>query len=181
MDLSQIAGKAKFTVTQSGATVEDVWKVLTAPFDEKFRSWHPSYGHFEPVRSGADGRPYEFEVCGMAGGRYPVKVEIRDDTRKVLRVWKGPSLNPPKGTLWHLLYRLTSPGIPLGQIYHFTVGLQDPLPVIDIRYREDWQRQFLSRPTSFVNGPKREIEWIFGKFALSGRLSKVEQVDAATV
>lgn len=151
MRVSRIAGRARFTVSQKGATVDDVWSTFTAPFDSKTSFWHPSYGMYDVVRNGADGRSVELELYGSAGGRYPMKVEVRDDTQKILRLWKGPSLNPPTGALFNLFYRLSAPGVFLGLIYDFRVGIESSSPVVEIKYREDWQRLFLSRRPSLRN------------------------------
>lgn len=181
MRVSRIAGRARYTVDQKGVTVDGLWNSFAAPFDSETTFWHPSYGMYDIVRKGADGRPVELVLYGAAGGRYPMKVEVRDDARKILRLWRGPSLNPPRGAQFNLFYRLRAPGVFLGLIYELRVGTDSSSPVVEIKYREDWHRLFLSRRPSFTYGPEREIKWIFGKFPISGHLSKVEKLDPADV
>jgi hypothetical protein len=166
----RVEAEARYIIVDERVTSEDVWATLTRPFRERYKSWHPSYGDFEPVTSGYNGKAKEFEVRGSSGGRYPWKIEEWNDSARILRLWRGPSKNPPDG------YEEIFLGLDLE--FHVVAGLGTTL--IDILYRERWSRQpWPTKEETFKNGPEREINWIFSHFPLKGRIDYVRALDAS--
>jgi hypothetical protein len=162
----RIEAEARHVVPSSHATTEEVWGALTAPFLERHRSWHPSYSDFEPVSVGRDGKPREFEVRGLQGGRYPWRVEEWNDDEKILRLWIGPSKKPPEGTKQIFL------GLTIG--FHVVAGVGSVL--IDISYKERWaEKPWRTKEECFENGPKREINWIFRRFPFRGEIEYIRE------
>lgn len=169
----QLAAQARYVVTQTNVTIDDVWGCLIAPLETRYKSWHPSYGDFEPVAKGPDGRIREFELRGTSGGRYPLKIEKVDSVNRFLRLWRGPSKNPPPGFKDRFI----------GLIYRFEVLMGMDLPIVDIGYREDWfmNRGLFARRPSFEHGPQQEIRWIFGKFPIGGRIDCLRECEPSLI
>ncbi|HWM91248.1 MAG TPA: hypothetical protein VN493_10810 [Thermoanaerobaculia bacterium] len=166
----RIEAEARYVVAGHQATVEEAWSVLTAPFLERHKSWHPSYSDFEPVSIGKDGRPKELEVRGSSGGRYPWRIEEWNDTERILRLWIGPSKNPPEG------YKETFLGLTLA--FHVIAGVNSVL--IEILYKERWTKKpWLTEKECFENGPEREINWIFKRFPLRGKIEYIRELDSS--
>lgn len=168
MRVIRVIGEARFIVPTDSASVEDVWRKLTSPFEERNTSWHPSFSEFEPVVIGPDGRATEFEVRGSQGGRYPYKIEHRSDDEFHLILWSGPSKNPPAG----------SKEIFLGDTMSLQVKEGSGSTIVDIEYEERWtKRPWFTMAKCFKNGPYREIHWIFDKFLPNGEVEYVRQKD----
>jgi hypothetical protein len=171
MSTKRIAAEARFILSNPDVAPLDVWEHLAEPLQKRYKSWHPSYGEFEPVATHMDGTPWEFVLTGSAGGRYPLRVDEFNPTKMRLRAWRGPSQNPPKG------HKETFVGL----VYVFQVVPSRPV-IIDIKYMEEWLAGglFASSP-SFVDGPKREIDWIFEKFAFAGTVDYIRECEPSQV
>ncbi|MEM7479706.1 MAG: hypothetical protein AAF481_00915 [Acidobacteriota bacterium] len=167
-----VEGEGRFLLKGGPEQADKAWTILTAPFLKRYTSWHPSYSDFEPVSLDPDGKAIEFETRGTSGGRYPWRIEEWSDSRKLLRLWRGPSKNPPRNI------DLLIGAIFLGLNLEFRVFPGAGSPFIEITYKERWRGQpWRSRRTWFKNGPIREIRWIFNKFPMDGRVDYVRELD----
>ena len=168
----RIEAIARYIVEDSKVNSDDVWEVLTRPLKERYVSWHPSYGDLIPTVSDSEGKPIEFEVVGSAGGRYTWRIVKCNDSAKVLKLWKGPSKNPPgKGKNSFL-----------GLNYEFHVRSGIEAPIIDIIYQERWSNNpWPTEDIWFKNGPYREVHWIFSKFPIKGKVDYVHVRDRSAV
>lgn len=170
-DPYRIEAAARYIVEDSDVAPEDVWKVLTRPFKERHKSWHPSYGDFKPVAYDTEGRPREFEVVGTAGGRYPWRIDEWNHSDKVLKVWIGPSKNPPDNKKNSFL----------GLDLEFEIQPGAGTTLVDVLYRERWSKMpWPTEELCFENGPHREVHWIFRRFPFRGRIDYVRVLDAGS-
>ena len=163
MSKYQFSAKAKYTLINNDYSIEDLWNELTKPFLIRNYSWHPSYGDYKPTTV-HPGIGQEFETIGSAGGRYPWRIDHWSNQDKVLKLWRGPSINPPKG------YKEIFSGL----TWVFKVKRENGSVSIDIYYEERWSKKpWLTKAKCFKNGPLREIQWIFDRFSLLGTIDYI--------
>jgi hypothetical protein len=168
-----VAAKGRFVLSDTAISRDDVWADLTSIFLVRHKSWHPSYSGYAPVLDDGDGKPYEFEVRGSAGGKYPVKILDWNNAEKILRFSQGPSKNPPDN---HKEYFIVS-------IYEYRITNGVNSVVIDVKYNEKWKRRgilhsLFSRQT---DDPEREVRWIMRGIPFSGDVDYVRTCEPDSV
>jgi len=164
---TKIGAEARYILFNSD-NGEEVWNYLKKPFYERHNSWHPSYSDFIPTAYNDNHEPIEFEVWGSAGGKYPWKLIELNSTKKYLRLWKGPSKNPPNN--------IKNEFLGVDMTFEIKKGHQNSF--IDIFYEERWTKMpWNDINTWFKNGPYREINWIFKSFLYEGRIDYIRIPD----